>query len=56
MTSNPSKTDRRYFLVGGAALLATALAGRAGAATDHSAVLFNVDPETGVIKAGTWAI
>ena len=28
---NPSKTDRRYFLAGGAALLATALAGRAGA-------------------------
>ena len=32
MTLNPSKTDRRYFLAGGAALLATALAGRAGAA------------------------
>jgi hypothetical protein len=28
-------------------------AGRAGAATDHSAVLFNVDPDTGMIKAGT---
>jgi len=28
-------------------------AGRAHAKTDHSAILFNVDPETGVIKKGT---
>jgi hypothetical protein len=28
-------------------------AGRKGAATDHSAVLFNMDPQTGMIKAGT---
>jgi hypothetical protein len=35
------------------ALSCTFRAGRAGASTDHSSILFNVDPKTGVLGKGT---